>query len=338
MKILTLIFLLVFTSLVLKAADGSGFYIGGTAGYTLNSNIKVGSFNQQKSLHQTTIYEPCTETNPCRPTQGGNFTEFAIKNTSIDNYNSILKEINFQQTNAPILALSGGYTFKNLRFEGEIKTIFLKVKPKNYIYDISRTQDYENIIGVFCHQSGSFNNTCKPNGINNIDKWIYTTISGTNENNFNTMVIDSSFDTPFFSTDIDRELFVSNSNPLNANNYLGFMNIIYELPLSQSFSLFTGVGLGYGVAIIDMGNIIAKTQITYPAYQYKIGTYYSVDENIDITLNYSNINMIGSSKILSGNNFQSVDIGLRYNFFKRNPTFYDDYNYRKIFSLPIFKK
>ncbi|MCL2566891.1 MAG: hypothetical protein FWE18_02185 [Alphaproteobacteria bacterium] len=325
MRIFALIILVVSLTSALQAQDGRGFYVGGTIGYIYKGDIKISNINSAKTFQQNVSQH--NEYKFTTPGCSSCFVEIINDYQSVDTYNSVLKGINFKQENTPAFALTGGFAFKNIRIEGEVKTTFLKTKPKSSLYDISLNSNYINTTQSFCNAPG-YPTICSPNN----GVWVETTINGTQDNTFNNILIDTSSGAAFFSPEVNKELF--DTKPVNANNYLGFMNLLYELPLAQSFTIFTGVGLGYGMAAIGGNNAFSAQQITYPAYQYKMGAYYSFNNNMDITLNYSNINMIGTYKTLSDNNFQSVDIGIRYNIFKRSPTFYDDYNYKKIFLLP----
>ncbi|MDR0484713.1 MAG: outer membrane beta-barrel protein [Alphaproteobacteria bacterium] len=145
-----------------------------------------------------------------------------------------------------------------------------------------------------------------------------------------------------FAPEVGKELFTSTNTSLSANNSLSFINFLYELPIDKELTIFSGVGLGYGMASIGDNEFIAKQSITYSAYQYKAGAYYSLNKNLDITLNYTNFNLIGSAKNTSSRSsltvkdtrFHSINIGLKYNIFRKNPTFAESYNYKKFLFVP----
>jgi len=339
-----------------SALNANGFYVGGSAGASLssNNNIKVSNLNQQTTYQQTitnhsddTIYQ-----------ENRSATRIIQDAATVSDYTSILKEISYSDfTIAPIIGLNIGYAFKNLRFESELKYTILKIKPKSSIYDVILQKNYSEIISAYCSAyQGSLMTPCRSGGLPNgtqVDPsdsnyancptsesatisecWLkITNISEENSYNFDNITINHS-GSPMFSADVDSAIF-STAN-INSNNILVFANFIYELALSKNIAIYNGIGLGYGIASIE------SRQITYPAYQYKAGIYYSLTSNTDITLNYSNINMIG--KVQKANlsvadyNIQSVELGIRYNFSSRSPTFFEDYNYRKIFSLPLLKK
>ncbi|MDR2007509.1 MAG: hypothetical protein LBQ34_00860 [Alphaproteobacteria bacterium] len=116
------------------------------------------------------------------------------------------------------------------------------------------------------------------------------------------------------------------AEPITSDNYLGLLNAIYSYSFSRhidiglpldDISLFIGVGIGAGVSAIS-GTIEEKYNVKqssiYPALQGKLGAYYALTTNLDFLIGYSNIQLIGQNTSV-----QSLDFGIRYNFFNKKP-------------------
>ncbi|MCL2566663.1 MAG: hypothetical protein FWE18_01025 [Alphaproteobacteria bacterium] len=99
-----------------------------------------------------------------------------------------------------------------------------------------------------------------------------------------------------------------------------FINFLYDVPLSQSFGLFTGVGLGAAYyKLITATNLPLNLNgnATAMAYQYKLGAYYNIlgYDNFRFLVSLTKIN---SAKFKFKNfeaapiNSRSVDFGLMY--------------------------
>ncbi|MDR0484384.1 MAG: hypothetical protein LBH40_03830 [Alphaproteobacteria bacterium] len=309
------------------SSDGFGYYVGGGIGITRNSNIKINNINRTIPFQTSTTtnvsyrYNDSINCPDC-------YVDVTTNSTFTDTYTALLKEINFTPALTPYVNVFTGFAINNIRIEAELKSMQVKLKPKNVLYDINRISDYEMLITTICHQAGGFNNICKDEAS---DIPIETIMSGQTQNTFNNVLLGAN-DT-FFSANIDRNLFYKTSG-VDTQQYIGLINLLYELALAKHYTLFAGVGLGYGSAKINGGHLGVKA-LTYPVYQYKIGAYYSYNDNIDFTVNYSYMNMVGvptnSAFTIADTNFQSIEFGIRYNFFKRNPTFYYDYNYKNVF-------
>ncbi|MCL2567807.1 MAG: hypothetical protein FWE18_06950 [Alphaproteobacteria bacterium] len=349
MKILTLIIFVVALQISLLQADG--FYMGGSMGYTLSNNtsINISGLNQETKKS----FQSLSDETYVISSENIAALQIRVIQDAANTYSAILKEISYKESsNAPTFAMFGGYAFKNLRFEGEIKGISMKIKAARSIYDVH--QDYSSFITTYCSvaslnagycdknatkidSSDPLYNECKitMNSSYGISCYLNNTnIEKTNLNSYNNIVIGNS-NNPVFSSEIDSQIF--NNGSLTSTNVVGFMNFLYELGITKSIVAFAGLGAGYGIALIS-SDLTDKQNITYPAYQIKIGSYYALNSNIDITLNYSSINTISNIKTgnfeFSSNNIQSIELGVRYNFFNRSTSFFEDYNYKKIFRLP----
>jgi len=357
-KNIVIIFVICFPAFL----NAAGFYISVGTGYSISgsSDINVGNIG----LRDTSISRSSTVVDKTilADTDGidtgiDGAVRMVIDTATATHYSSLLKAASYNKA-IKNTAYSGsiGWAFKNMRIEAELKNAVLQIQPKSSVYDVIMSRDWESLITSYCvvgHQTGTTASSCAKNGMqvdisecpdlsnlgpthNPTCHKNETTMSGqTGDTAINDIIVDG-----------NNADFAFKAANINMNNYLGFMNFIYELPVSKSFTLFTGVGFGYGSSSIS-GAVLPKTKqaFSYPAYQYKMGMYYSMTSHIDITINYANINMIGTVKrtdiIIKDTALQSIDFGLRYNFSKRSPTFFEDYNYKKIaqkyvdiFSLP----
>ncbi|MDR2008789.1 MAG: P44/Msp2 family outer membrane protein [Alphaproteobacteria bacterium] len=362
MKILNFILFVIFLT---SSAFADGFYVGGSIGSTINNNtsINIGGLNKE---NKTSLSESkhIDETN-IAAIPGYYATQIRIVGdmTTNNTYSSILKGISYNEAqNTFTFAGYVGYTLKNFRFEAEVKSISLKIKPKNYIYNATQQQDYSGFITTYCSVAKLNSGYCNKTGVlldssdslyqecpvmdtsggggERVCYYNTADIEGSNSNDYNNIVIDGSSGS-IFSGDVDNELFSFKAADINSNNILGFMNFIYEAPITENMALFSGVGLGYGMAMLS-GDLVNKQNLTYPAYQVKLGASYSITSNIDITLNYSNINMINRIKKgnleVSDSKIQAVEFGIRYNFSDKESAkamgykdIYGDASYAKIF-------
>ncbi|MDR0484673.1 MAG: hypothetical protein LBH40_05295 [Alphaproteobacteria bacterium] len=338
--------LLIYFLLSLSPLFADGFFIQGSVGSTINSkaSISLNNINQSQNFSESTknIKDETNQLN-------SGSSRVIVETTNSLSYTSLLKEITYDEPQlSPVFALSGGYTYNHFRFEGELKAIALKVKPRNALYDATAGLNISRRITTYCVSSYCQGDLVDPNdpiakecpvvaGSSYSCHVLVVNADDSYFQEFNDILVNSS--NQVFSGEINKELFSGALISLNANSYLGFMNFLYELPISKYFTLFSGIGLGYGIMAIGGNDVVSKQQITYPAIQYKLGGYYSITKKIDITLHYANINMMGAIKKMNSQSllsitdtsFQSIELGVRYNLFSKPHV---DYNYKKIFSLP----
>ncbi|MDR0484041.1 MAG: porin family protein [Alphaproteobacteria bacterium] len=349
MKNIIIILFIILSPTLLKAA--SGFYIGGGYGHGIagNSNININnigfkdSYSETKNILKDEIVS--ADNDNINPENDGK-TRTVINTTINTNYSGILKSASYNKAiKNTAYAISGGWAFKNIRMEIELRNTVLQIQPKTSVLDVGISQDWKSLITSYCivgNQQVGSNNTCINNG-NKVDDpatecaEIYDPKAKNPVCYINNITMSGSTSTSLNNVIMDENSALSfKIDPIDINNYLGFMNFIYELPINQKFTLFSSFGLGYGSSAIS--NNFVKQSVVYPVYQYKIGTYYSISKHIDITIDYSNINMLGTVKktdlIVKDTRIQSINFGIRYNFFKREPAFYQEYNYKKIFQFP----
>ncbi|MCL2567808.1 MAG: hypothetical protein FWE18_06955 [Alphaproteobacteria bacterium] len=295
--------------ILLIAKSYAEFYI--SAGVSLNqtNNLNISIQSQEKIFQDFTNTQ--TDTSLFLQQVPNDVIGSGGSAEMVDVYKTITSDNNYSlmDNNLEITAntkqsalsynLSIGYKFlKNFRIDAEFRSASFKNELNAIIGNITNNQTINYEYSCDNYNIISRNSNCT-----------YDSLSSTQHNEIN------------FSGNLLN--FPANNNyTMSLNNKINyyFANFFYDVPFSIYYFGFFG-GFGAGIAQINLSatsNLpisLSGSAIT-PAYQYKVGTFYNINDNIKFLISLTHINTIGDVKF---NNFttqpisqNSVDFNLMY--------------------------
>lgn len=286
-KYLMLFLLTLFTPKILKAEFYSTLSIGTASIDDVKMNV-----NDNLSFTDDPIVEITEEEFGQKPFKG------TITTTQTTDVQVALKKLVFASQNKRNLAFSGifGYKFKNnLRVESEYRFIDFKTKLSGGIANANVHVD----VDVDIKAPGFNMNYHDEQYINNLPMSLEGLMS----------------ESPGTVPDVS----------FHHNAHLQFFNVMYDANITEKFGAFAGAGLGFGFLAFYDVEYPEGTEVTihpgqsrYFAYQYKLGLFYKLNNNIEFLISYTDINGINEANIGTFTyeqlHFKVVDFGVRYNF------------------------